>query len=610
MSTAMSETGNIRLTTAATNALRDLATNGPARDSQAATPRDNNRWINHDAARGLVAKGLAYRMVDGDDIWITPAGCDYLGLDLADMPAGTVHHVEQLLTTLDDVDVDLVHEELDQPDTAPTADPELVQLFAEEDTLERAAHAGTSRMVVDLPIDQVHPAPTNRPARNLDDLTMSIVELGVLEPILVRAVDDGSYEIIAGARRHAASKQAGKPTVPCLIEDRDDQGVEFARLIENIHREELTPLEEADTYQRLANTFGLTGADIARKAGRSEAHVSKRRSLALLPDPAKVALDEGRITISTALGLTGLLKAPAEYLEDLLEDLPTAGDEQWARERFDRALFGSLRDWEAEKTRTAVTEELVKAGETVVDYPRFGRWHTTDYRVCRDNEPHEAYSVDDHGHTIKITTAPLPESARQAPSVPGTPKAPAPKNETDKQRTERQAREAAQQALDDMRADAARRRTATIRALLGRRRAGLHDAATDRALTEYVLNEIVAQVTTDGQDIYCGTNEPAVHTILALDENVTVATYADRTNLTRLRTAAAVLLLGAEDTTTTNERGPNPLPAGEWLNQSGSGRDEFGDVRRYFALLLEHGYEPTPEEHAALTEADPTDEEE
>lgn len=610
MSTAMSETGNIRLTTAATNALRDLATNGPARDSQAATPRDDNRWINRDAARGLVAKGLAYRMVDGDDIWITPAGCDYLGLDLADMPAGTVHHVEQLLTTLDDVDVDLVHEELDQPDTAPTADPELVQLFAEEDTLERAAHAGTSRMVVDLPIDQVHPAPTNRPARNLDDLTMSIVELGVLEPILVRAVDDGSYEIIAGARRHAASKQAGKPTVPCLIEDRDDQGVEFARLIENIHREELTPLEEADTYQRLANTFGLTGADIARKAGRSEAHVSKRRSLALLPDPAKVALDEGRITISTALGLTGLLKAPAEYLEDLLEDLPTAGDEQWARERFDRALFGSLRDWEAEKTRTAVTEELVKAGETVVDYPRFGRWHTTDYRVCRDNEPHEAYSVDDHGHTIKITTAPLPESARQAPSVPGTPKAPAPKNETDKQRTERQAREAAQQALDDMRADAARRRTATIRALLGRRRAGLHDAATDRALTEYVLNEIVAQVTTDGQDIYCGTNEPAVHTILALDENVTVATYADRTNLTRLRTAAAVLLLGAEDTTTTNERGPNPLPAGEWLNQSGSGRDEFGDVRRYFALLLEHGYEPTPEEHAALTEADPTDEEE
>ena len=100
-------------------------------------------------------------------------------------------------------------------------------------------------------------------------LTASIREVGVLQPVLVRAVGDDSYELIAGERRWRAARRAGLPTIPAIVREADDVSSVEQALVENLHRVDLNPLEEAGAYQQLIEDFGLTHEQVATRMGKS-----------------------------------------------------------------------------------------------------------------------------------------------------------------------------------------------------------------------------------------------------------------------------------------------------------------------------------------------------
>jgi ParB family chromosome partitioning protein len=140
----------------------------------------------------------------------------------------------------------------------------------------------------------------------LAELAESIKAQGVMQPILVRPMSGGRYEIVAGERRWRAARMAGLATVPALIKDVPDQQALAAALIENIQREDLNPLEEATGIQRLIQEFGLTHQGIAETLGRSRTAVTNTLRLLELAPPVRELLAEGRIDMGHARALLAL----------------------------------------------------------------------------------------------------------------------------------------------------------------------------------------------------------------------------------------------------------------------------------------------------------------
>lgn len=138
----------------------------------------------------------------------------------------------------------------------------------------------------------------------LAELTASIREVGVLQPVLVRPGDDG-YEIIAGERRWRAARRAGLQTIPALVKPADDATALEHAVVENVHRADLNPLEEAAAYQQLIEDFGLTHDEVAGRVGRSRAAISNTLRLLQLPASIQKLLQEGRLSMGHARALLG-----------------------------------------------------------------------------------------------------------------------------------------------------------------------------------------------------------------------------------------------------------------------------------------------------------------
>ncbi|HSF92280.1 MAG TPA: ParB/RepB/Spo0J family partition protein, partial [Paracoccaceae bacterium] len=139
----------------------------------------------------------------------------------------------------------------------------------------------------------------------LADLTASVKEHGVLQPLLVRASEDG-YELIAGERRLRAATAAGLHDVPVvLMEASDITSLEIA-MIENLQRENLNPIEEAEGYRELADGFSLTQEEISSRVGKSRASVANAIRLLALPDEVRVMLSDGRLSVGHAKALLAL----------------------------------------------------------------------------------------------------------------------------------------------------------------------------------------------------------------------------------------------------------------------------------------------------------------
>jgi ParB family chromosome partitioning protein len=140
----------------------------------------------------------------------------------------------------------------------------------------------------------------------LSELAESIKAQGVIQPIVVRELSPGKFEIVAGERRWRASQEAGLAEVPVVVRELDDRTVIAMALIENIQREDLNPLEEAQSLQRLINEFSLTHAEAAEAVGRSRAAVSNLLRLLELPPAIRALLEARRLEMGHARALLTL----------------------------------------------------------------------------------------------------------------------------------------------------------------------------------------------------------------------------------------------------------------------------------------------------------------
>jgi ParB family transcriptional regulator, chromosome partitioning protein len=169
------------------------------------------------------------------------------------------------------------------------------------ETLTSFSGASVGRMI---PIDKIRPNP-DQPRKTIGDvreLSDSIREKGVLEPLLVRFVPhEDTYYIISGERRYHASMAAGLHELPCIEKIADDAETLEIALIENLQRKDLTAFEEADGLQRLADQFDYTHDDIARKIGRSRSSVTETMSLRVIPDEVRHTCIENGITSKSLL---------------------------------------------------------------------------------------------------------------------------------------------------------------------------------------------------------------------------------------------------------------------------------------------------------------------
>jgi ParB family chromosome partitioning protein len=162
----------------------------------------------------------------------------------------------------------------------------------------------------EVPIEAIRPN-EYQPRRRFDDealaaLAASIGELGVLQPVLVRPDGEGGYELVAGERRWRAARRAGMRMIPALIRAAGDQSSLEQAIVENLHRQDLNPLEEASAYQQLVEDFDLTQDEVARRVGKSRSAVANTLRLLQLAAPVQRLVGEGLLSAGHARALLSL----------------------------------------------------------------------------------------------------------------------------------------------------------------------------------------------------------------------------------------------------------------------------------------------------------------
>lgn len=179
------------------------------------------------------------------------------------------------------------------------------------------AGSKSAQGVVQIAVDQIGPNPqqprTNMDESALEELADSIREHGIIQPLIISAdPDSDGYILIAGERRWRAAKLAGLRVVPVIEREVSEQGQLELALIENVQRADLTPLEMADAFRQLSETFSLTHEQIAERVGKSRTSVTNTLRLLNLPESARRALAEGLITEGHARAILGLPSAKAQ----------------------------------------------------------------------------------------------------------------------------------------------------------------------------------------------------------------------------------------------------------------------------------------------------------
>lgn len=202
--------------------------------------------------------------------------------------------------------------------------------------LEALIPLGRDGNLENIALERIRPNP-NQPRKSFDPdalevLTASIRSVGVLQPVVVRP-EGLDYVLTAGERRWRAAQEAGLEEIPALVRDTDELGSLTEALIENLLREDLTPLEEAAAFHHLEEDFGMTHAEIGERVGRSRAAVSNTLRLLSLSPPIQEALEAGDLSAGHARALLGV-KDPA-LAEHLAERVVTEG---WSVRRLEEAV--------------------------------------------------------------------------------------------------------------------------------------------------------------------------------------------------------------------------------------------------------------------------------
>jgi ParB family chromosome partitioning protein len=233
---------------------------------------------------------------------------------------------------------------------------------------EQAEASGTLR---EVPVSSVKPNPFQPRTRidegQLDELVASMQASGLLQPVVVRP-RDGGYELIAGERRWRAATRLGWSKIPAVVKDADDQTLLTLALIENLQRDDLSPIDEAAGYLRLANDFQLPQIEIARLVGRNRATIANLLRLLQLPADVQALVHERKLSEGHARALLSLAEP-----DDMVALARRAVDEGW-----------SVREMEA-RVRGEVAPP---AGEAAEETPRrarpAGRTVTADVKRIED----------------------------------------------------------------------------------------------------------------------------------------------------------------------------------------------------------------------------------
>lgn len=210
----------------------------------------------------------------------------------------------------------------------------------------------------EIPVGNITPNP-NQPRVHFDEealseLTASVGEIGVLQPIQVRPLGDGQYELIAGERRWRAARRAGLAVVPAIVTAIDDVASVERALVENLHREDLTPLEEASGYQQLAEDFDMTHEQIAVRMGKSRSTITNSLRLLSLPAAIQHLLADGRLSAGHARALLG---TPDRAFQEQLAK--KASSEGWSVRMLEEAV--------RERSQAATPAPVAASGREVPD---------------------------------------------------------------------------------------------------------------------------------------------------------------------------------------------------------------------------------------------------
>jgi ParB family chromosome partitioning protein len=214
------------------------------------------------------------------------------------------------------------------PSPTDRADGTATQVHPRVDTSSAVEAAPVVGAVFrEVGIDAVRPNP-RQPRESFDEeahaeLMVSIREVGVLQPVVVRETTPGSYELVVGERRWRACRDLGLPTVPAIVRSTSDDVMLRDALLENLHRQQLNPLEEAAAYEQLLAEFGVTHEELAARLGRSRSHVTNTMRLLGLPAAVQRRVAAGVLSAGHARALLGLESAAEQ--ERLAERVVSEG---------------------------------------------------------------------------------------------------------------------------------------------------------------------------------------------------------------------------------------------------------------------------------------------
>ncbi|WP_397546925.1 ParB/RepB/Spo0J family partition protein [Rhodothermus marinus] len=211
--------------------------------------------------------------------------------------------------------------------------------------------------VAEIDIDRIRPNPY-QPRKDfdeeaLDELARSIAQLGIIQPITVRALGNNEFEVISGERRLRAARRAGLKRVPAYVREADTEEMLEMALVENVQREELNPIEVALGYQRLIEECGLTQEQVAEKVGKNRATVANFLRLLKLPPRIQASLRDGTITAGHARALIGL---PEAVQLRLLQEIET-------KQLSVREVEERVRAWHRRQERKTAGEAATASAE-------------------------------------------------------------------------------------------------------------------------------------------------------------------------------------------------------------------------------------------------------
>lgn len=268
-----------------------------------------------------------------------------------------------------------------------------------------------------LPVDQVDPAtdnPRGTQIGNVDGLAASIGQVGVLQPVTVTP-RDGRYLLVYGHRRLAAAKQAGRATIPAIVQARTEAERVTRQTVENLHREDLSPLQEATAIANLRDTVAAerngrapSQRELAERLGLSQSHISKRLELLELPAEVQAVLDSGGITLGQAQDLHRLVKANRTKQAVALAKLHADRNRQQAAGGYvygptlKQQVDDEVKEAQAQAREAEARAELKAAGVRVLKEPHGGWWKaaaamlTQPHEHCLFFANHLDVPVDDH----------------------------------------------------------------------------------------------------------------------------------------------------------------------------------------------------------------------